>query len=186
MPNVITRDIRRAVASERAQPGNVFLRQTMRRTGALSLADLAATTTNDAAAAGDIGELIESNVLAASAVALVTTVAKNVTSISLTAGDWDVHGNVGYVPEALTNITRYIQSISKTTDALDVATGNALSADVFIGGVVMGTSNLGYRRSIGPLRISLAATTPIYLVADAFFTVAGLSAFGYIGARRRR
>src|SRR5690349_16625741 len=60
------------------------------------ITSLAGTATNDDAAAGKIGEYIESEVLSGSAVSLTTNTAANITSISLTAGDWDVWGAAVY------------------------------------------------------------------------------------------
>jgi hypothetical protein len=40
--------------------------------------------------------------------------------------------------------------------------------------------------SLASFRISVAATTTVYLVAAAAFTVSTCAAFGYIGARRIR
>src|SRR5712664_1249621 len=54
---------------------------------------LLGTITNDAATAGNIGEYITS-VINSPGVTLSNNVASNVTSISLTAGDWDISGAV--------------------------------------------------------------------------------------------
>jgi predicted nucleic acid-binding protein len=64
-----------------------------------------ATQTNDSAAAGKVGEFITSNIVVGSAVALTTGTAANVTSVSLTAGDWDVCGEVDLSTAATTNVT---------------------------------------------------------------------------------
>lgn len=140
------------------------------------------TITNDNAAAGFVGEVITATVGSGSALALTTTVGLNVTSISLTAGDWDVTGNVAFLPAATTNIT-YIAGSCNTTSATigSFATqASGMSWSGFVPGVV--TSTQAPPRQ----RLSLNATTTVFLVAQATFTVAGLSAFGSITARRRR
>ena len=64
-----------------------------RSTGVVTLANgLAGVTTNSNAAAGIVGEYISSSIASGSAVSLTTGVSANVTSISLTAGDWEVYG----------------------------------------------------------------------------------------------
>lgn len=52
------------------------------------------TTTNNAANAGSIGEVISANLVQGSAISLSNGVVGTVTSIALTAGDWDVSGEV--------------------------------------------------------------------------------------------
>ena len=55
------------------------------------------TTTNDDAAAGKIGEYQSAGIGFGSAISLTTATPANVTSISLTAGDWDVSGVIYFV-----------------------------------------------------------------------------------------
>ncbi|MDP2325295.1 MAG: hypothetical protein Q8N51_14890, partial [Gammaproteobacteria bacterium] len=79
------------------------------RTGGIAIEG---TNTNDAAAAGYIGELIGSTIASGSAVSLTTATNANVTSISLTAGDWDVWGAITYNHGGSTNVTTHLSSIS--------------------------------------------------------------------------
>ena len=60
------------------------------------------TGTNDSAAAGYVGEVIESNVPIGSAISISAGVAANITSITLTAGDWDIWGGVTLLPAGST------------------------------------------------------------------------------------
>lgn len=141
---------------------------------------LLGTTTNDNAYAGMIGEYVESVVGPGSATSLTTNTYKNVTTISLTAGDWDVSGNVAFVPTGTTNIANLSGSAS-------VVSG-AESTDF---GVVSINPNgvTGAINSILPItnmRVTLAVTTTVYLVVKATFTVSTLSAYGAIHARRVR
>ncbi|HEY6019562.1 MAG TPA: hypothetical protein VIY48_06565, partial [Candidatus Paceibacterota bacterium] len=88
------------------------------------------TSTNDNAIAGDVGELITSTVASASGVSLTSTTAANVTSISLTAGDWDVDGTVDFNLAASTSVTVLSASISLTTGTLGTqAGGSGLGTD---------------------------------------------------------
>lgn len=143
---------------------------------------LKGTNTNDAAAAGYVGEVITSTIAVGSAISLTTGVQANVTSISLTAGDWDVSGVVLMDSGATTNITRVGAGTSSTSAVLDVTKGyyNHLHSGYVPGG--------GQFRAM-PLntsRFSLSGTTTIYLVALASFTVSTCTAYGTISARRVR
>jgi hypothetical protein len=140
------------------------------------------TTTNDNAAIGQIGEFISSSVVQGSAVALTTSVAANVTSISLTAGDWEAYGSVDFYPAATTTISSIASALSTASATFPVRGTSAafisLSAPLNAGNLV----DLGTGRT----RFSLAATTTVYLIASALFGVSTMTAGGYIGARRMR
>ena len=138
------------------------------------------TTTNNNAAAGSVGEVISSTVLAASAVALTTGVAANVTSISLTAGDWDVSGVIGYIGGGGCNIAYAISAIGTTSTGL----GDQSQWTMTGPNNPAAATNIG--SSIFTRRISLSTTTTIYLVAQSSFSVGSLSAGGYIQGRRVR
>src|SRR5216684_1358028 len=73
------------------------------------------TATNDNAAAGKVGEYISSTIATGSSVTLTTNTTANVTSISLTAGDWDVTGAVDFTFGATTSYTNLIGSVSSTS-----------------------------------------------------------------------
>lgn len=138
------------------------------------------TTTNDNAAAGDVGEYITSQV-AANGSALTSGATANVTSISLTAGDWDVGGIIDFLPAATTSITELIvgtNTTSATIGAQDTYLQDSFAAEV------PGANQTG--RVLPTVRWSLASTTTIFLVVFAIFTVSTLNAWGTIRARRVR
>lgn len=141
------------------------------------------TTTNDNAAAGYVGEVIESNVASGSAVALTTAVGAQVTSISLTAGDWEVSGAVSYVLNAATTMSVQgvaISSVSTTFPTRPNGGGTTIIvAPVPAGGVIP-------QITTGPMRVSLSATTIYYLNTYNEFAVNTAAAYGYIKARRVR
>jgi hypothetical protein len=140
------------------------------------------TTTNNNAQAGSVGEFISATVTSGAAVALTTGVLASVTTISLTAGDWDVRGTVGFQLGTSTSITAMLGGVSSTGSLPNPASGGVFAQ--YQAAVAPGSVNPAY--STGPTRISLAATTTVSLLAQAIFTVAGLAAFGFIGARRVR
>jgi len=115
------------------------------------------TTTNDNAAAGSVGEYVSS--IGSIAVNLTSNVAANATSISLTAGDWDVYGAAYIQPTTSMNSPIiWISDVSATSP--DAAYYSVLSLNGFTG-----TNMLAPVR-----RFSLSATTTIYLSFACTFT----------------
>lgn len=139
------------------------------------------TTTNDNALAGNPGEYIESVIVSGSAVSLTTSTAANVTSISLTAGDWDVVGNVLFVTTATTSITQAAASINNVSATMDTISFAQSTVPAMVPGV-----DTPFALAPNTRRYSLSATTTVYLVARAFFTASTLTAYGKISARRVR
>lgn len=144
------------------------------------------TATNDDASAGSVGEILTGSLASASATSLTTATTKTITSVSLTAGDWDVFA-VGYLRvSATTSVTEYDCSISSTNNTGDFGVGN------WVGNIgpatVYGTSAaLGDIVVTIPLvRKSLASTTTVYLVCAGTFTVSTMTSYGKITARRVR
>lgn len=147
---------------------------------------LGGTGTNDSAAAGKVGEYIESVIASGSAVGLTSTTPANMTSISLTAGDWDVDCVFQFTGAAATTVTYLIGSISTTSATLDSTAGrrsslqeNAVTAFNNIDGAIITIS-------IPALRFSLSGTTTLYAVAQALFGTSTCSVFGILRARRVR
>ena len=151
----------------------------MRKIGPLLAALLKGTGTNDAAVAGYIGEFVSSTVLVGSAVSLTTATNADVTSISLTAGDWDVWGQVGFSPAATTTQTIIIAWVNDTSVTLPTAPGYTFLGLPF-------TTGVGSIIPVPKRRFSLASTTTIYLGARSSFAVDTNAAYGSIFARRVR
>jgi hypothetical protein len=144
--------------------------------------NLPATATNDNAAAGNVGEAVTASAAAAS-VALISATNANVTSISLTAGDWDVGGNIIFSPNTTTNITTLIASISTTSATLGA--DSSRQQEMYGSGTVPGATN-NIIKTMPAIRLSLSATTTVYLVAQSAFTVSTNAAGGNLLARRVR
>jgi hypothetical protein len=142
------------------------------------------TATNDSAGAGYIGEAVSSIV----AFTNITTssVYFDITSISLTAGDWDISILVDF----------YRSSSTFTSTAFEAGIGTASGTNG--AGLVTGSSNtvfsaiapitfLHYSPSIASYRVSIASTTTYYLKGYcAVFTVGNPQVSGRISARRVR
>lgn len=132
------------------------------------------------AVVGQVGEYVTAQVLIGAPAALTSAVLANITVISLTAGDWDVEGIVDYLPAATTNITTL--TTGSTTVAGTLGVQDTYVSD-FIGGV---PGAINYGEIIPKTRLLLTATTNVYLVASANFTVSTCAAAGRIVARRMR
>ncbi len=137
------------------------------------------TSTNGVGAAGYVGEEIESIIANASAVNVPTATSTNVTSISLTAGDWQVWGNVNGSTFGTTPTAFFGWISTSSASAPDQSLYNGLSLTTGI--LVTGT---GFE--VPSKRISLAATTTVYLSTFMIFAAGTQSVCGGIFARRLR
>lgn len=143
-----------------------------------STSGIIGTTTNDNAAAGSVGEFMSSVVPLGSAINLLNNIAANVTSIVLTAGDWDVWGNVAVIGSGnnLAAANGWISLTSATLPDPSVDMG-------FSGAAAFSAVN----SPVPSFRFSVAINTTVYLSARAFFPVSGsATGCGGIYARRRR
>lgn len=142
------------------------------------------TTGAPGAAAGSVGQLVSSTVLLASAVSISTGTAANITSISLTAGDWDVYGTVGTNGNAATivqDIYGWISSTSATMPDASLVAGPSFGTT----GVAIYAQSF-YNFTAPQMYFQLGSTTTVYLSVKADFTINTNAAFGFILARRRR
>ena len=136
-----------------------------------STGGIVGTTTNDNANAGSIGEY-QTNT--ASGVALANTVYTNVTTLSLSAGDWDVEGFCAYGGTG-TGITASVCGVN-TVSATNPGGPNSVTQFV----------NSLSQQVTWVTRLSLATTTTVYLGAQANFTGGSVTASGWLRARRVR
>jgi hypothetical protein len=131
------------------------------------------------AGAGNVGEIVTSLAAIGSLLSLTTNTAGNITSISLTAGDWDVEGNANFTETTATASARTagINTVSATlpTDGTECNCGvqSTLTSE---------KNSIALPRK----RISLAGTTTVYLVAFATFSAGTVGVYGAITARRVR
>jgi len=141
------------------------------------------SATNDSAAALSVGEYVSSTVLAGSAVATTNGATTDITTISLTAGDWDVWGTICTTVNAATVTARlggWVNSVSATSPT---APGGGTFVYMFLGATAAGAVSY---YPIGSARFSLSGTTTIYLTGQCNFSVNTMALYGFIGARRVR
>lgn len=139
--------------------------------------NIVGTATNDNASAGSVGEYVTANNTATS---LTTATAANCTSVSLTAGDWDVQAVVFYTPGSGTSITSLYSGVSTTS-----ATMGALGSYSKQGAAGQVPNNSSVITS-PVVRVSIASTTTVYAIGRGDFTVSTLTCDGFIRARRVR
>lgn len=145
----------------------------------VSAGQYAGTATNDSATAGNLGEFVTGQRLSASALSLTTATAANLASISLTAGDWNVFGVTGFTGTATSaNVVGGSSTTSATLPGLDSGQEYAFPG--------LNVSLLDTLIPVPTKRLSLSATTTVYLVGYAEFSSGTLSAYGTISARRAR
>lgn len=140
------------------------------------------TNTNDNAATGYVGEYVSATVALGSAVTLGTASTTDVTSISLTAGDWDVEGLVEMNNTGGPTVTAFLVWVNSTSGTLPAGLGTEGGFAQWRGST---TGNIG--SPTGTRRFSLSATTTVYLSCQPEFTGGtNAKAYGLLRARRVR
>jgi hypothetical protein len=143
------------------------------------------TVAADNAAAGKIGEVLSTSNSAGSA--LATGVALNVATLTLTPGDWSVSGVIVFAEATNTVPTMLAAAISMTSATLPTAAQIVSGAGNMTQYFMPFTKGpLSQTMQTGVCRVNVASNTTVYLVAQATFSTAGLTASGYISARRVR
>lgn len=171
---------------------NQFVRSVAAITGAGTCASVASadlsnlagqypgTAGNTVAAAGNIGEYKTSTVLVGSAVVLGSGTPADITSVSLTAGDWDCRGNVATNPAGTTTTSVIVAWMSATSITVPtIPNGGAMTqvnATFGTGGVEIVSAGTG--------QFIVNSTTTIFLSTQVVFGVSTMSAYGSIGCRR--
>jgi hypothetical protein len=141
----------------------------------------AGVTNGSNAAAGVIGEVISA--LNGAGVGLPSSTATVITSINLTAGDWDVHGEANVIigSSDCTSINAATSLSSTNWPGIDPTAGSWFALNMDFG------AGTGHYFPLGTARISITTTTVVYLIMQATYT-SGTAPTGYgsIWARRAR
>lgn len=130
------------------------------------------------ATAGYVGEYVTAN---ASGVTLSSAIPANVTSISLTAGDWDVGSEIGFAGAAGTTAVTLLGGINTTTASFPGAPDPS-----FLQINAAFTASTTQFFPLGVKRYLLSTTTTVFLVGQANFSVSTMTGSGVIWARRIR
>jgi hypothetical protein len=145
----------------------------------IAAGQLPATATNDNAAAGRAGEYLSSNITAAAS--LTTATALNLTTLSLTAGDWDIEGSISFAASVATFTLLYACVSTTTLDLGQTDMTNPWAR-------LQVTTVAGAQTTLTPVtkRLSVAGGTTVYLVAYCVFGSGSATAIGILRARRVR
>jgi parallel beta-helix repeat protein len=138
--------------------------------------NIVGVTTNSNAATGSVGEFL-TNQTGPTAFTSGTTAAA--TSLTLSAGDWDVECLVSLAPAGTTVVSGVILGVSNSGTAFG-ALGSFIQMNA--------TAAQGAAQTFASpvVRVSLAASTTYFCPANIGFTVSTLNATGFIRARRVR
>lgn len=130
-----------------------------------------------------VGEVIRSNVPATggSPVTVATATFVDITSITLTAGDWQIYGSIGFNG----TITGTQVGAFFATASGNVSTGIDLSENT-IEQSVPPTAASDIILAMPTFRVNNNGSVTYYLKAFSLYTVGTLKAYGTISARRMR
>jgi hypothetical protein len=159
---------------ENAAEGN-FKAQVVPITPSTTLG-IVGTATADNANAGAVGEFVSNTQLAGS---LATGVPASVTSVLLSAGDWDVSAVVAFLPAGSTTIGSQAVGIS-----LVVNTFGGFGSQANIQGFTAVGAGCAIPSPI--VRVNVAVPTTVYITAEAIFSGGTCGVQGFISARRVR
>lgn len=132
-----------------------------------------------AASAGMVGQYTTASRAPGSALPLTSGAISDVTSLSLTAGEWMVWANVSVAGTGGTLLSA-VNGWINTTSVTNPGNTTASSARTFSSAIMSAD-----RFSVGTLRILTSSTVTAYLSAQATFTGTA-SSYGIIAARRVR
>lgn len=144
----------------------------------LNQPNLVGVTNGASASAGSVGQIISASVPVGSAIALTSGTAANVTSIPVTAGDWDVWGQLCTNPNGATIQSNTGFAINTTSAALNPAQEALLPFTAATGASVCAPI------PVAPLSVTTGTT--VFLVGFSSFSGSTNSVYGSITARRRR
>ncbi len=104
--------------------------------GVVELAGIQGVTDGSNASAGEVGEFLSSTVTGSSPLTITTGVADDLTTLALTAGDWDLFGNCRVettVADSIISFVSVFSTVSNTfspeedrTDFLTTANGTSI------------------------------------------------------------
>ena len=116
---------------------------------------------------------------------MATGTAIDITGVNLTAGDWDVWGEIVWNANAATTWTVLEGSLSQTTGTL--ATAGAINGTIYasLNQISAAATNGVTSLEINPMIIRLSTTTKVFLVVKGTFATNIIGAYGNIMARRR-
>jgi hypothetical protein len=156
-------------------------------TGPIGPIPLIGVTDGSTAAAGNVGEYLSSLKTVSAGVAISTSVATQITSLTLTAGDWDLWGEVAFDNPVGAGAFTYAEAAIWTTTAAFPTTSQfpADAAD-YVQAELPAANTNGTTLQLGPVRVSITTNTTYFLNAESVYTNTSQKVGGALRARRRR
>ena len=146
----------------------------------------------DLAVSTAFATVVTGSLVNASAISLTTATTANITSIVLPAGSWDISGSVSLIPTATTSIGSSTYAVGQTSATLPApaagdlpgaTTGEFRIRPPIVISTVYNTTQT-QTTTLPTYRVTLSASTTLYLMVNIAFTVSTLSAYGWIQARK--
>lgn len=131
-------------------------------------------------AAGYIGEVLSAVIPIASGFGLGSATSTNISAVNLSAGAWMCDGTIGYQfsnTVSVTNLQGGLNTISGTLPANDLRMNYTSAAAV-------DTGTTAFVMPVPRQAIFTNGISPVYMVANAAFSVAALQGFGRITCQR--
>jgi hypothetical protein len=154
---------------------NTTLAETVAALDHVMLPTVIATTP----AAGEVGELISSAVLVAATKSLTTATPLDITSVTLTPGDWEVTGNFSVVLGSAT-----CTAVKASTGTTAATHGLAQHGTDLAPLTTTASATLSHPIPTRHVQVAAGATQVIYLVATATFSAGTATGHGVLNARR--
>src|SRR5690606_35307922 len=129
------------------------------------------------ASAGYVGEYISSSIGVGSKISLTTATPANVTSISLTAGDWDISWCLLFETANTTSMTVIRGGLNTATATVGSSSQSASQFTMQWAAFVPGITT--FQQNGARSRQSLSGTTTIYLNAQSTFTINSMFVYGW-------
>jgi hypothetical protein len=148
-------------------------------TGPIGPVPLVGVTDGSNAAAGNIGEYLHSFVLAGAAVNILNNTDTQITSLALTAGDWDLYGEIFFQPNAAT-ITQVTGAIGTSVNSGPTVPNDGADRQQIPG------QSLSSFVSTNALRTRVSITAPATYILTGYVLFTGTSVAGYGALRARR
>lgn len=133
-----------------------------------------------AISAGNVGYSISSIISSGSAISLTTGTPADITSISLSAGNWDIWGNFSLIGGTGTTFTFLAGWINSTSATMP---DSSLISSLGISGTITNSSSVSL--CVPSFNLLLGSPTIFYLSVSADFAVSTLTACGGIYATIR-
>jgi len=134
------------------------------------------TAVGDSAQAGSIGEY---QTVTGSAVSISAATTSSATSLSLTAGDWDVEAVVLFTGAGTTQFSLAYTGVSFLSTTLG-------AVGTYVQVAAPTTAGASFTLASPVVRINLSTTTTVFCDVNAGFTVSTATATGFLRARRVR